>query len=75
VRLRNGKTVEVVMVRKCNDVLRSKDEVEAKMTGATLKATYGPRWQSIYYEADAFCDTKLLSFQPNDVIEILDTRL
>lgn len=75
VKLRDGRTVEVTLVRRCNDVLRLLTEDKAKMLGAQLMATYGFEWQSIYYEANAFGPrNKALTFRPNDVVEILDTR-
>jgi hypothetical protein len=68
VRLRTGTIVEVVSVRKCNDVLRLQSEVEAMFTGSRLRATYGPQWQSIYYEAQG---VSMVTFRPNEVLELL----
>lgn len=75
VKLRSGKVVEVVAVRTCNNVLRLLTEYEAKMLGAQLRATYGNDWQDIYYEADAIISGRPVSFVPNDVSELLDTRI
>lgn len=72
VELRFGGTVEVISVRKCNDLLRLMTEANAIVTGSRLAATYGKHWQSIYYEADGVGRRGLVTFTPNDVVKILD---
>jgi hypothetical protein len=75
VKLRGGKVVEVVTVRTCNNILRLLTEDRAMVLGSKLRATYGHDWQKVYYEAEAMVKGRPVVFRPNDVVEILDTRI
>jgi hypothetical protein len=73
-RLRNGKIVEVIVVRTARDVLRNMTEMEAILMGPKNSALYGVNWLDIYYEAEVRVPNTvaIAMVTPNDVEVILD---
>lgn len=72
-KLRSGKVLEIITVRKARDVLKGMQEVEAMMMGPKMQALYGKHWLEIYYEAEAIRPgvPRIVKVTPVDVEEIL----
>lgn len=73
-RLRNGRIVEVIVVRKARDLLREMTELQATLMGSKNSALYGIHWLDIYYEAEVRVPNAVgtATVTPNDVEAILD---
>jgi hypothetical protein len=46
-------------------------EIQAMRFGPDVKATYGPHWKEIYYQADIIVRNKLRTVEPREVEKIL----
>lgn len=73
VKLRNGKMVEIITVRRARDVLKGMREVEAMMVGPRMQALYGRHWLEIYFEAEGMVPgvPKILKVTPVDIEPVI----
>jgi hypothetical protein len=71
VKLHSGRIHEVITVRSARMVLSQLDEMSAMRLGADKKATYGPLWLDVYYQADIMENGALKTIEPNAVKEVL----
>lgn len=70
---KNGRVVEVVVVRSAREVLKTMTETSAMMMGPTQQAIYGMHWLEVYYEAEYIAPGPTIGkATPNDVEAILD---
>jgi len=71
VRLQTGRVHEVISVRSARTVLSQLDEMTAMRLGTDKRATYGPLWLDVYYQADILENGVLKTIEPNSVKEVL----
>lgn len=73
VKLRSGKVLEIITVRKARDVLKGMQEIDAVVMGPRMQALYGRHWLDVYYEAEAMRPgiPAIVKVTPVDVEEIV----
>ena len=73
VRLKNGRLVEILAVRRAREVLSTLQEHQAMMLGPKMQALYGRHWLEVYFEAEAIVPgvPRILKVEPVDIDRIL----
>lgn len=67
-----GAIGEVVSVRNVNDVVRVMTEGEAFEFITQVRAIYGAKWRTFYYQADVIVSRSVVTVEPKQVLEVLD---
>lgn len=71
VKLRTGKVVEIITVRKAREVISLMTETEAMMLGPTMQARYGKHWLEVFFRAEALYMGRIVNVEPIDIESIL----
>ena len=62
----------MVIVRRPKDILRAMTEAQALVFIARVRSSYGAKWMSFYYQAEAMVGGALVTVEPNMVADITD---
>lgn len=74
VRLGDGRTATVVMVRSANMVLKLLSEAEAYVLSAHERARFGQNWRDVYYQAEVVFESGIMNtVSTSQVVEILES--
>lgn len=73
VKLKSGRVVEIISVRRARDVLGSLQEHEAMILGPRMQALYGKHWLEVYFEAEAIVPgvPRILKIEPANIETII----
>lgn len=77
VKLKTGRVVEIVTVRRAREVLSVMTEVEAMAMGPTMQALYGRHWLEVFFRAEAMVpgtarrQPSIMNVEPVDIESIL----